>query len=147
MPDFAQRIRGLRVKSGRSESELADALGVTRQAYADLERFDSEVDSVISIRQALNLARLLDTDITALLGESAEGAPVPIAAVRAALIAQLERSPDSREALEDAIDWDIGPFLEAGAEWSTVYTLEFLRRLATLVDLDWRRLLAGLDRA
>jgi transcriptional regulator with XRE-family HTH domain len=147
MPGFAQRIRALRLKSGRSESELADSLGVTRQAYADLERFDSEVDSVISTHQALNLARLLDTDIAALLGESAEAAPVPIAAVRAALIAQLERSPDSREALEDAIDWDIGPFLEAGAEWSTVYTLEFLRRLATLVDLDWRRLLAGLDRA
>lgn len=147
MPDFAQRIRALRLKSGRSESELADALGVTPQAYADLERFDSEADSVISIRQALNLARLLDTDIAALLGERAEAAPVPIAAVRAALIAQLERSPDSREALEDAIDWDIGPFLEAGADWSTVYTLEFLRRLAALVNLDWRRLLAGLDRA
>jgi transcriptional regulator with XRE-family HTH domain len=60
MPGFAQRIRALRLKSGRSESELADALGVTRQAYADLERFDSEVDSVISIHQALNLARLLE---------------------------------------------------------------------------------------
>lgn len=147
MPDYAQRIRALRLKSGRSESELADALGVTRQAYADLERFDSEVDSVISIRQALQLARLLETDIAGLLGESAEAAPVPIAMVRTALLAQLERSPDSREALEDVIDWDIGPFLEASAEWPTVYTLEFLRRLATLVDLDWRRLLTGLDRA
>lgn len=147
MASIADRIRELRLKSGRSESEFADALGLTTDAYADLERYDSEIDSTLSISQALLLAELLGTPIVDLLGEGdAQAAAVSIATVRAAIATQVARSPDAREALEDAIDWDLGPFLEAQREWSTVYTLDFLRRLAALVDLDWRRLLAGLER-
>jgi hypothetical protein len=103
----------------------------------------------LSIRQAQQLAQLLGTELADLLAERAANGgapPVPIALVRAALAAQLGRSPDAREALEDAIDWDLGPFLEAADAWTTVYTLAFLRRLAALVDVDWRRLLMGLER-
>jgi transcriptional regulator with XRE-family HTH domain len=147
MASTAERIRELRLESGRTESELAAALGLTPDAYANLERFDSEIDSTLSISQALQLAGLLGTHIVELMGEGeAPGAAVPIAKVRAALAAQIARSPDSREALEDAVDWDLGPFLEAVRDWPTVYTLDFLRRLAALVDIDWRRLLAGLER-
>jgi len=147
MSSTADRIKELRLKSGRTESELADALGLTPDAYADLERYDSEIDSTLSISQALQLADLLGTPIVELLAEAdAQAAAVSIATVRTALATQLAHSPDAREALEDAIDWDLGPFLEAQREWTTVYTLDFLRRLAALVDLDWRRLLAGLER-
>ncbi len=147
MSSTADRIKELRLKSGRTESELADALGLTTDAYADLERYDSEIDSTLSISQALQLADLLGAPIVELLGEGdAHAAAVSIATVRAALATQIAHSPDAREALEDAIDWDLGPFLEAPREWTTVYTLDFLRRLAALVDLDWRRLLAGLER-
>lgn len=147
MSSTAERIKELRLKSGRTESEIADALGLTTDAYADLERYDSEIDSTLSISQALQLADLLGIPIVELLAEGdAQAAAVSIATVRAALAAHLARSSGAREALEEAIDWDLGPFLEAQREWPTVYTLDFLRRLAALVDLDWRRLLAGLER-
>lgn len=147
MASIADRIKELRLKSGRTESELADALGLTTDAYADLERYDSEIDSTLSISQALLLADRLGTSIVELLAEGdGQAAAVSIATVRAAITTQIARSSGAREALEDAIDWDLGPFLEAERDWSTVYTLDFLRRLAALVDLDWRRLLAGLER-
>ena len=151
MSPTADRIRELRLKSGRTESELADALGLTPAAYANLEQDDSEFESTLSISQALRLAGLLGTRLVELVGEggaapaAAPTPAAPIGMVRAALAAQLARSPDSREILEDAIDWDLGPFLEEARDWPTVYTLDFLRRLAALVDLDWRSLLAGLE--
>jgi transcriptional regulator with XRE-family HTH domain len=154
VPNSAQHLRELRLKSGRSEGELAAALGLTPQGYTDLEHYDSDIDSAISIQQALELARLLGTDLAGLIEPNGEPngkpngkpiVPVRIGVVRAALVTQLERSPEAREVLEDAIDWDLGPFLEGLPQWTTVYTLEFLRRLATIVDIDWRRLLVGIE--
>ncbi|MGA2776835.1 MAG: helix-turn-helix transcriptional regulator [Steroidobacteraceae bacterium] len=146
MPNSAQHLRELRLKSGRSEGELAAALGLTPQGYTDLEHYDSDIDSAISIQQALELARLLGTDLAGLIEPNGKPiVPVRIGVVRAALVTQLERSPEAREVLEDAIDWDLGPFLEGLPQWTTVYTLEFLRRLATIVDIDWRRLLVGIE--
>jgi len=151
MSSTAEHIRELRIQRGLGEPELADALGLTAQAYADLEQYDTEIESMLSIRQAQQLAQLLGTDLVDLLMPAAPppAAPTPaapIAMVRAALTAQLASSPDAREALEDAIDWDLGPFLEGADEWTTVYSLDFLRRLGALVDIDWLRLLAGLER-
>ena len=149
MPSTAERIQELRIQRGLRDADLAAALGLTPAAYASLERDDAEIESTLSIRQAQQLAQLLGTELADLLAERAAGAAapaVPIAMVRAALAAQLAHSPDAREALEDAIDWDLGPFLEAADEWTTVYTLDFLRRLAPLVDVDWQRLLMGLER-
>lgn len=151
MPSTAERIQELRIQRGLRDADLAAALGLTPAAYVSLERDDAEIESTLSIRQAQQLAQLLGTELADLLtARAAPAAPappaVPIAMVRAALAAQLAHSPDAREALEDAIDWDLGPFLDATDEWTTVYTLDFLRRLAALVDVDLRRLLMGLER-
>ena len=66
----AERIRALRLKSGRTEQELASELGLTIQAYRDLEQHDEELESAVSIAQALKLANLLHTDLLTLLGET-----------------------------------------------------------------------------
>ena len=69
----AERIQALRVKSGRTEQELASELGLTIHSYSDLEQHDEELESAVSIAQALKLAKLLDTDLLTLLGESCRG--------------------------------------------------------------------------
>ena len=129
----AERIRDFRLKSGRTESEMANELGLTIDGYCDLEQYDDELETTISITQALTLARLLRTDLQELLGESKQPVPVKIPAIRALLLAQLAESPGTREALEDEINWDLGPFLDGVDEWMTVYTLDFIRSL----PLSW----------
>ena len=66
----AERIQALRLKSGRTEQELAGELGLTINSYSDLEQHDEELESAISIAQALKLANLLHTDLLTLLGET-----------------------------------------------------------------------------
>jgi transcriptional regulator with XRE-family HTH domain len=140
----AERIQALRVKSGRTEQELASELGLTIHSYSDLERHDEELESAVSIAQALKLAKLLDTDLLALLGETEIPVKMPIGRVRAALSAQFGNSAEAKELLEDTLNWDLGPFLEGSEEWTTVYTIEFVRQLATAIEVDWQVLLAGI---
>jgi transcriptional regulator with XRE-family HTH domain len=140
----AERIQALRVKSGRTEQELAGELGLTTHSYRDLELHDEELESAVSIAQALKLANLLHTDLLTILGETEVPVRMPIARVRSALNAQLGKSAEAKELMEDTLNWDLGPFLEGSEEWMTVYTIEFVRQLATTIEVDWQVLLAGI---
>jgi transcriptional regulator with XRE-family HTH domain len=139
-----ERIHALRLKSGRTEQELAGELGLTIQSYRDLEQHDEEIETAISIALALKLARLLHTDLLTLLGETEIPVKMPIARVRSALNAQLGKSAEAKELLEDTINWNLGPFLEGFAEWTSVYTIDFVRQLAVAIEVDWQVLLAGI---
>jgi transcriptional regulator with XRE-family HTH domain len=140
----AERIQALRLKSGRTEQELAGELGLTIHSYCDLEQHDEEIESAVSIAQALKLANLLHTELLTLLGETEIPVKMPIARVRSALNAQLGNSAEAKELMEDAINWDLGPFLEGSDEWTTVYTIDFVRQLAIAIEVDWQVLLAGI---
>jgi transcriptional regulator with XRE-family HTH domain len=142
---IADRIGALRLESGRSELELANELGLTVDGYCDLEQQDSELESVLSIAQALKLATLLGTNVLGLLGEAEQPLKVPIARVRSGLAAHLGSSAEAKEALEDAIDWDLGPFLEGSDAWTSVYTIEFIKKLAIAIEVDWQVVLAGIS--
>jgi transcriptional regulator with XRE-family HTH domain len=140
----ADRIQEARLKSGRSEQELASALGLTLHAYCDLEQHDDELQSSVSIAQAVKLADLLQADLLALLGETEIPVKMPIARVRSALNAQLGKSAEAKELMEDTLNWDLGPFLDGSEEWMTVYTIDFVKQLATTIEVDWQVLLAGI---
>jgi transcriptional regulator with XRE-family HTH domain len=140
----AERIQASRLKSALSEEALAGQLGMTIQSYRDLEQHDEELESSASISQALKLADLLRTDVLALLGEEEIPLKMPITRVRGALAAQLGNSAERRELMEDTINWDLGPFLAGGDEWTNVYTIEFVRQLAAAIEVDWQVLLAGI---
>jgi transcriptional regulator with XRE-family HTH domain len=140
----AERIQALRLKSGRTEQELASELGLTIHSYCDLEQHDEELESAVSIAQALKLAKLFDTDLLTLLGETEIPVKMPIARVRSALNAQLGNSAEARELMEDTLNWDLGPFLKGSDEWTTVYTIDFVRQLALAIEVDWQVLLAGI---
>ena len=141
----ADRIGALRLEAGRSELELANELGLTVDGYCDLEQQDSELESVLSIEQALKLAQLLGTNLLGLLGEAGQPMKVPVARVRLALRAHLGSSAEAKEALEDEIDWDLGPFLEGSEGWMSVYTIEFIKKLAIAIEVDWQVVLAGIS--
>jgi DNA-binding XRE family transcriptional regulator len=140
----AERIRALRLKSGRTEQEIAGELGLTTHSYCDLEQHDEELETAVSIAQALKLANLLQTEVFTLLGETEIPVKVPIARVRSALNAQLGNSAEAREVMEDTINWNLGPFLDGSDEWTTVYTIDFVRQLAIAIEVDWQVLLAGI---
>src|SRR5258708_20547122 len=86
-----------------SAQELASELGLTIHSYSDQEQRDEELESAVSIAQALKLAKLLDTDLLTLLGETEIPVKMPIARERSALNAQLGNSAEARELMEDTL--------------------------------------------
>jgi transcriptional regulator with XRE-family HTH domain len=143
----ADRIHEARLRSGHSEQELASALGLTVHSYRDLELHDDELESSVSIAQAVKLAALLQSDLLTLIGETEIPVKMPIARVRSALSAQLGKSAEAKELMEDTLNWDLGPFLDGAEEWTTVYTIDFVKQLATTIEVDWQVLLAGITAA
>src|SRR5258708_8061604 len=99
---IADRIGALRLESGRSELELANELGLTVDGYCDLEQQDSELESVLSIAQALKLAKLLGTNGLGLLGEAEQPLKGPIARVRSPLVAPLGDPSHANESISDS---------------------------------------------
>jgi transcriptional regulator with XRE-family HTH domain len=140
----AERIRFLRLKKQLSEQELAGELGLTLEGYRSLEKEDGELESAVSIAQALKLSALLGAGVLELLGEFEQPAAIPIDRVRSALSAQLRNSSEAQQGLEDAIDWDLEPFLQGTPEWTSVYTIEFLKKLSVPTEIDWQVLLGGI---
>jgi hypothetical protein len=70
--------------------------------------------------------------------------------VRSALVAHLETShvgssAEAKQVLEDEIDWDLGPFLEGTDGWMSVYTIEFVKKLAMAIEVDWQVVLGGIN--
>jgi hypothetical protein len=47
--------------------------------------------------------------------------------------------------MEDELDWDLGPFLEGRDEWLSVYTIDFIKKLAIAIEVDWQIILAGIS--
>lgn len=101
------------------------------------------LETTLSIAQAVTLVRLLGTDLPEIIGEPAVSGKIQISAIRAGMEGQLGRSPGAREELEDLIDWDLGPFLEGADQWTTVYTLDFIKSLSTAIGLNYGEVLAG----
>jgi DNA-binding XRE family transcriptional regulator len=48
-------LRQLRENSGRSPQELARAAGINVESYYDLETYDGELDTAISVQVSLGL--------------------------------------------------------------------------------------------
>ena len=58
-PPVASRIQEARLPTGLSDSEVARRLGLTVESYRDLERYDDETFSVISLRDLDTLGKIL----------------------------------------------------------------------------------------
>lgn len=63
LSDFGSRVKELRTQSNLSQSDIAEAIGISQPAYCKLEQGTIDV----TIRRAAEVAYILGTDLTNLL--------------------------------------------------------------------------------
>jgi hypothetical protein len=117
-PAAARRIRLAREALGLTQDEVADRWGEQPSMYWDLELYDDEAFTVISVRQLQCLAVALETSVNRLLfGHEpiAVVAAVHYADVVARLQARAIEESISIEQLGDRIGWDVAPLLTDSA--------------------------------
>jgi len=113
-PPVASRIREARLRTGLSDTEVARRLGLTVDSYCDLERYDDEAFSVVSLRDLDALGRILGVQPRLLLlGPEAEGLKRSIteAEITTHLADKVSDSGQSIEQFGDAVGWDITELL------------------------------------
>ena len=138
-PAAAQRIRRAREALTLTQDDVADRWGEQPSMYWDLELFDDEAFTVISVRQLQRLASVLKTSLNVLLFGKEPPLPlptVPYPEVIARLEDRMIRDAVSVEQLGDRIGWDLQPLV---TDPRTVGDLSVaaLWYVCRAIDLDW----------
>lgn len=133
---YAEAVRVAREASGRDPGELAAALDISYESYVDIEWYDDEITSVISFREVVTLAGLLELDLRRLFG--ADDTVLTFAELAAAVRSRLGETP--LEQLENEIGWELADAVSDPAAFAQ-FSLDGLADVAAPFGLDWRHLL------
>jgi transcriptional regulator with XRE-family HTH domain len=138
-PGQAQRLAEARAGSTREVGELAALLGISYEAYEDLERFDEEIVDTVSLAQLLQLGAALRLDLRSFFAAERVG-HVTFAelAVRLKRLLEAERMPLA--AFEDRVGWELQRHLDAPETFGELPAIA-LADIAAALSLDWRSFL------
>jgi len=134
----AAHIKTLRERSGKSDLEMAQLLGLNISWYCDLESHDDELVSTLSLSQATRFASLLGVKLYDLLGESpAPGSTIPISQLPERVRAATAQAEVSLEEFENRVGWKLGQFLDTPVQTAAERPVMFLQDLAAQLGLPW----------
>jgi hypothetical protein len=125
-----------REAAGKDPGELAAALDMSYESYIDIESYDDEITSVVSFRDVVTLAELLELDLRRLFG--ADDTVVTFAELPAAVRTRLRETP--LEQLENEVGWELAEVVSDPAAFAE-FSLDGLADVAAPLGLDWRYLL------
>ena len=134
---YAEAVRAAREAAGKDPGELEAALDMSYESYRDIESYDDELTSVVSFRDAVTLADLLELDLRRMFG--ADDTVVTFRDLAAALRLRLGETP--LEQLENELGWELADALADPAAFAE-FSLDGLADVAAPVGLDWRHLLS-----
>jgi hypothetical protein len=117
--------------------ELAAALDVSYESYLDIESYDDEITSCVSLRDLGTLADVLELDLRRLFGAD-DDTVVTLADLAAGIRARLDETP--LEQFENEVGWELADALADPAAFAE-FTLDGLADVAAPLGLDWRHLL------
>jgi hypothetical protein len=133
---YAETVRAAREAAGKDPRELAAALDMSYESYRDIEWYDDELTSVVSYRDAVTLADLLELDLRRMFG--ADDTALTFADLAAALRVRLGETP--LEQLEDELGWELAGALADPTTFAE-FSLDGLADVSAPLGLDWRQLL------
>lgn len=127
----AENIRNFRVRVGKSAREVSAELGLNEAWYSDLESYDDELASTLTLFQATQLATLLGVRLRDLVEENPSSAvTVGLLDLPAFVEAYLEREHLSVEEFEGLVGWELKEFLQSPVAAAAEMPIAFLRDLS-----------------
>lgn len=142
MNPVARTIREARERTGRTIEEMASVVGLSADAYLDVECYNDEASSVLPLRQLVSVLRTLDLGV-----EDVFSHPAPHSVSRlqfGELLRQhLVHRGQSVSAFEAAVGWEVASLLD-NPESLDAWTLDQLRDVCAVVDVDWGQVVKGM---
>lgn len=135
----ATQIRAYRVRAGKSPEEAAARLGINDAWYYDLEHDDAELESTLTLFQAMDLASFLNVRLRDLLGGAAwPGEAVPLAAVPSLIAAHVACRGISNDQFEEEVGWEIRELMDSPLKAAAESPIVLLQAVADRLGIDWR---------
>jgi transcriptional regulator with XRE-family HTH domain len=136
----SRRIAELRHRSGLSEGAVAEQLGINEKAYWDIEHYDDDMDTTISVKQLSQLAIILNVSVAELLGTEDYKNTVSSADVSTLLRQAITRYGGNLIDFEDDLGWKVSHVLEHP---DALYDLNVdgFRAICLAAGINWRHAL------
>jgi len=138
-PGQAERLAAAREAAGRDVGELAALLGISYEAYRDLESFDEEIVDTVSLDQLFQLASALHLDLRSFFAAEGIG-QASFAELAERLQGRLDDGEITLPELEDEVGWELQRYLAEPATFSELPAIA-LADIGEPVGLDWRSFL------
>jgi transcriptional regulator with XRE-family HTH domain len=135
----ARRLAEVREESGLEMGELAALLGISFEAYRDLEHFDEEVVDCISFSQLLQLAAAIGLDLRGFFEAKGLG-HLTFSELAARLESETGEDPATLAELEERVGWEFGRHLDRPETFAELPAIA-LADIGEAVGVDWRSLL------
>jgi len=136
----AERLAQARKSSSRDPGELAELLGISFEAYRDLEDFDEEIVDTISFRQLVLLAGAVHLDLRAFFRAGDQVEPCGFPELAGRLNQLIAEGTVTLPALEDEVGWELAEVLEKPDLFEELPAVA-LADIGGRVGIDWRSFL------
>jgi transcriptional regulator with XRE-family HTH domain len=134
----AARIRALRIRAGRSQAELAQAVGLNVAWYADLEIRDNELAATLTLFKAMELASVFAVPLHELLGEpTVAGDPIGLIDLPQRIVDHAKNAGISIEQLEERTGWELREFLDSPILTAAHMPIAFFQAVASALGINW----------
>lgn len=139
-PPVASRITHARRVAELTIEDVVRQTEFGKPAYQDLEAYNSEAFTAVSVRTLSRVAGTLGTTVRALLFGSDNDESISLSTVSDTVRCYVgDRDPD---AASDEIGWNLSPLLsDPAALWD--YPIMALRDIADALKIDWSKALPG----
>jgi transcriptional regulator with XRE-family HTH domain len=137
MGSLGSKLKLARELSGKTEREVAAALGISVPSYYDLETFDDELETCLSLAEVSKLCSLLRIDPVWLFtegdlkGSSRMRLSELVDNIRSFIGARM-----TVDEFEDKVGFVVSPCFE---DWHAVleWNVECLRSVCSVIGIDW----------
>ena len=139
--DPSRTIEEARLQLGMQPDEVADLVGLTKPNYYDLEAYDDEATSAISLGELLRLCKVLRIQPATLFDDddprAGEVAPEDRLPLSDKLKAHLQLTGTTLECFEDKVGFTVGGLLRQPDDWKS-WNFDCLRSVCSALGVNWR---------
>jgi len=138
MAGDAERIKALRQRSGKSVDDVASLTGLGIHAYCDVESYDDELRTVLSLGQVRRLAEVLGVRTSALFLDEPHEIEQRVSYSQLVALVEARFALDiDEEAFEQEIGWDLSGFFKDKERLLSDYNVKFLQKLCPRLGIEW----------
>lgn len=140
-PSVAKRILQARERAGIAADALAESVGLEPMAYYDLEHYDDEAFTTVSLAQLCAVARAVRLSPRLLLAPefiSSTGTTISMQDVVQGIRRRIAADHLTPAAFSDAAGWDVSAALEDPESAWAGWCVDTLRDVCEQVGIDWR---------